>query len=1042
MPRDIILTRLKKDLVGPFGNEDEVIDYTSDGPDKEYLLGKLYPQNYEPDENAIEELLEESSGMDITHRNEEEIGQKRQRMCSAGITFYIRPDDNLAAINIVYSLGKYTYQTEDKSGIWNRANISNNNNPLNVKLLSEDADEVIVVTSDFEELSFHIKTRVHQKNTSTVLAISVFALNENKYNDEEDSFESQQEKIFFQFGFQLTAEIGEIIPIPGYLNPLSENQLNNFLYRDKRTYAIGHGASAAWDELKKIIIRTEWFPDYFIPDMSSEGHDSIKEIDFSAKRLSNISNKELIETLEFFINNYSTWIKQEASISLKENETYEVFKEALNGQIDISAEHLKRMNASIQMLKNDGLAFEAFKLANEALAMQYAWSNIPLKWRPFQIGFLLISLESTLNKNSVNRDEVDLLWFPTGGGKTEAYLFLSSTLLFYRKLYKGSLNSKDGLAIISRYTMRALTIDQFKRMAAMILASEYIRRKTLKVQNTKVDLASTFSIGMWVGGDATPNTIKQMVKDDAYESLKKMTVCPCCNQMLEWHSDKRPNDFRPVVLDLNKQCSLSKEITNLPIYVIDEYIYERPPSAIIGTVDKFVQVIRRPADARKIFSIDNNEIASPDLIIQDELHLISGPLGSISGLIEILIEEYATKDNISPKVIGSTATIQRADEQIKGLYGKHLLQFPVNISSADDSFFSNIDNESPGRVYVGLTSADSSATYILQAMCGILLQSLNSKNLIGFSKKQIDPYTTIVAYFNTIRILSGSKVVLQDDTAATIASYADKYNEKPYEYEIPEELTSANSQEELEDILNRLEKDYKEEGYIAILLASVMISVGLDISRMGLMIVDGQPKSIAEYIQATSRVGRGKVPGLVLTLFNNFKPRDKSYYETFINWHGSLYRYVESTGVTPFSSRARQKIFPALVISLGLKTLNRVKDDFSINLQEKRLIEKEVKQIILNKINFIDRWEAREAEIEIDEIISNWFDRGNNIKYLFNDYDELNSLLMSAEAQAAKQATDMTQDIAFASPNSAREVEPSVRIKGYKALTDTLLRGN
>ena len=329
---------------------------------------------------------------------------------------------------------------------------------------------------------------------------------------------------------------------------------------------------------------------------------------------------------------------------------------------------------------------------------------------------------------------------------------------------------------------------------------------------------------------------------------------------------------------------------------------------------------------------------------------------------------------------------------------------------------------------------------MLQAICGILLQSLKDKELLNYSADEIDPYTTIVAYFNTLKVLSGSKITLQDDANATIEAFAQKYGEDKFEYDIPEELTSSNSQEQLRDIMRRLAKMHTEEGNIAILLASVMISVGLDISRLGLMVVDGQPKSVAEYIQATSRVGRGKIPGLVITLFNNYKPRDKSYYETFQNWHNSLYRFVESTGVTPFSARARQKIFPALVVSLALKKLNRTDGNFAITQKDKKFIDEHVKPILLNKVNFLDPLESEDAENEINKILDKWIERGENIPYLNNDKDELNSLLMSAEAIAAKKAVDLDGDIAFPTPNSAREVEPYVKIKDYKALKETFFR--
>ena len=1041
-PREIILNRLKKDLLGPFDGESEVIDYSNDGPDKEYFSGKIYPQNEEPDQDVLDELVEENSGKDISNSHHEETNAPKSRIFSSGLTFYCSGVDGKLQLSLTYNFGVYSYNEVDE--LWNRKQITNVNNPCIFSVGIIDSDGEIAQASGLHEgLTFYYKTRVYQEDKKKSIAISVFAVNENKVSDE-DSFRSRQEKIFFQFGFSLKAINGEIISIPRFLNPLAEDNTNDFLYRDKKTYAIGHGCSAAWsDENTNLVIRTEWFPEYFVPDMTSSGHKSLKEVNLDAVFLSKEPSESIVKLLINFIDKYEEWIGREASFSIKKNKDFDAFNKVLIDQVDRAKKHIERMRRSVNLLKNNKNALEAFKMANEALSIQYQWSDINLVWRPFQMGFLLISLESTLIPESPGREEVDLLWFPTGGGKTEAYLFLSSILLFFRKLEKGSLSEEDGLAIISRYTMRALTIDQFKRMAGTILACEQVRRTHLKNKGISPKEKDSFSIGMWVGKDSTPNSFSELNKgadnvDFKRKNLAVMTQCPCCQQNLEWHSDKRPGDYRPVVLDKNNTCVLSRTIKHFPIMVIDEQIYANPPSAIVGTIDKFVQIIKRPEDAQKIFAVSTNS-RKPDLIIQDELHLISGPLGSISALIEILIEEYTSEKKYTPKVVGSTATIQRAEEQIKSLYSKPCLQFPVNISSADDSFFAQTDFDSTGRIYLGITSGSSTSTYMLQALCGILLQSLKDKKLNSFKDDEIDPYSTIVAYFNTLRVLSGSKVSLQDDTVATIEALSEKHNENQYDYEIPEELTSANSQDELRDIMDRLSKDFNQDGSISILLASVMISVGLDISRLGLMVVDGQPKSIAEYIQATSRVGRGKIPGLVITLFNNYKPRDKSYYETFINWHNSLYRFVESTGVTPFSARARQKIFPALVTSLALKKLNRTRDNFAITVSDKKFIEKNVKPIILNKINYLDPLEAKEAEEEIDKIIDRWIQRGPNIKYLSNDMDELNSLLISAEAQVAKKASDFEGDIAFPAPNSAREVEPSVRIKAYKALKHKFL---
>ena len=343
-----------------------------------------------------------------------------------------------------------------------------------------------------------------------------------------------------------------------------------------------------------------------------------------------------------------------------------------------------------------------------------------------------------------------------------------------------------------------------------------------------------------------------------------------------------------------------------------------------------MQIFRKPADIKKLFGDGENK--GSDLIIQDELHLISGPLGSMTGAIEHLIEDYAEY----PKIIASTATIQRAEEQINGLYGKKSQLFPLTGSPIDSGF--SVPKDSTGRKYIGLTSATAnSGNYLLQAVAAILLQSINDTKLTNLAKSNvdyIDPYTTPVFYFNSLRELGAADVILQDDAISSMSAYSkirDEDQRKGLEFV---ELSSNVSSEEITDIRSRLESKYKENNHISALLSTVMISVGLDVSRLGLMVIVGQPKSISEYIQASSRVGRGNIPGLLL-LFNEFKPRDKAFYESFCSWNQDMYSHVETSGVTPFAARARQKILPALLVGFAIKELKNMMQQIMESMMRK-----------------------------------------------------------------------------------------------------------
>lgn len=352
----------------------------------------------------------------------------------------------------------------------------------------------------------------------------------------------------------------------------------------------------------------------------------------------------------------------------------------------------------------------------------------------------------------------------------------------------------------------------------------------------------------------------------------------------------------------------------------------------MSTIDKFAR-IAWVEEAKNLFDTGNNP---PSLIIQDELHLISGSLGSLAGLYEIAVDFLCRKDGIAPKVIASTATVKNADEQIKNIYGQKMAQFPPNGITYEDTFFSHLasKDERPARTYIGVCENGGSITDLLIRIYAVL--SLMKVRLMkeDADPAVIDQYYTIVGYFNAIRDLGSTSNMLQDRMYTHIRtlinykfqSICDELGitQKDIPKLINEELTSRKSAKEIKDTLENLEIKYNEHGCYSYILASNMLSVGIDINRLGLMTVYDQPKSNSEYIQATSRVGRQN-PGLVVVMYNPMRSRDKSHYEQFGFYHKSFYQYVEATSVTPFSPKAMEKalhcIFVAMV-RLGIPELS------------------------------------------------------------------------------------------------------------------------
>jgi hypothetical protein len=405
---------------------------------------------------------------------------------------------------------------------------------------------------------------------------------------------------------------------------------------------------------------------------------------------------------------------------------------------------------------------------------------------------------------------------------------------------------------------------------------------------------------------------------------------------------------------VNPDCEFSGD-KQLPILGVDEPIYRRLPAFIIATVDKFASLpwvgrtgalfghVERydqngfygPADP-KLGKALGAPLSPPDLIIQDELHLISGPLGTIAGLYETVVDELASRatngKKIRPKIVASTATVRRAESQIRALFERPTTAiFPPPGPDVEDSFFAITQSPpgTPARLYIGVAAQGRSLKVIMLRTALALMsvaQTLYRQNGGKTNRlNPLDPYMTLVGYFNSLRELGGSRRIFDDEVISRLERYSkrrrldpvdDLFSDRKFRYEI-QELTSRVSTNDVANAKRLLGKQFYEDEAVDVALATNMISVGLDIVRLGTMFVNGQPKTTAEYIQATSRVGRDvEKPGLVITLFNIHKPRDRSHYERFPTFHRSFYRSVEATSVTPFSPRALDRALAATLVAL------------------------------------------------------------------------------------------------------------------------------
>ncbi|MEA2495914.1 MAG: hypothetical protein QOJ29_3825 [Thermoleophilaceae bacterium] len=762
---------------------------------------------------------------------------------------------------------------------------------------------------------------------------------------------------------------------PGDVDPDPDIASADLTYRKRRELATGHGVSADWELSDGAVDRarrawTTVIPETIVPIVSPAGG-GVPPLEMDD--LAAADADQLVALLTPVADAYGSWIAERQ----KELATIpEPARQVGRDHLALAGDALERMRTGVQLLRADETARKAFNFANEAMALQLRKSiavrarrrglpdpeGVEARWRPFQMGFILQCLASLADPTHDDREIADLLWFPTGGGKTEAYLGLTAFTLANRRLRPdvGGLENGAGTSVLMRYTLRLLTIQQFQRALALLCACEHLRQA-----DTATWGGERFTIGLWVGQSATPNSYsdskhavqelregKRVYKSSPYQVL----YCPWCGEDLTPEQYTCSDDLeRTLVHCASGDCEFGPgdSALGLPVLMVDEEIYRNPPSVLLATVDKFAQMPlngkiqslfgrvnrhcsrhgylsgaeKHPAKhsetkASKAATVAPcGRLAPPDLVIQDELHLISGPLGTLVGLYEVVVQGLCIREidgrTIRPKVVSSTATIRRAASQVEGLFGLQVAIFPPLGLEADQSFFAKPADpkEAPGRAYVGLYAPGKSVKTALVRVYGALL----SRALVEFEADpapESDAYMTLVGYFNSLRELGGAVRLVEDDVPARLRVLRRRGFGPQRPIFENQELTSRIPSSQIPARLQQLERTFVDRqagAYpIDVLLASNMLSVGVDIDRLGLMVVSGQPKTSAEYIQATSRVGR-QYPGLVIAVFNWIRPRDTSHYERFRHYHDTFYRHVEATSVTPFSARARDRALPAVL---------------------------------------------------------------------------------------------------------------------------------
>jgi hypothetical protein len=980
---------LRLDLIGPgevLGAANRVLgdiaEILPQRPSTWYLAGFLVPLDGAPEQKTDEQgtdevdVVNDSRGLDDAVTPEPAAARVRYLPSSIGVSVLVTQDTKSLKVTVRWGDYKARKSNENEPGsyVWIR---TQREEVVPVELDVCTAQPLEVLQSDGLKLVVSLRS-VQTSNAEIRLpsgtrSVSIFLINRRTPLPDE----IRDQACVFQAQLQIDAA-HSFVSRPDLQSVESEDwdaRVADLQYRDAFEFAVGH--NVATEALAVAgscrTVRTSWIPEAEVERVAPA---EIKDdVELSMDVLSQLpDSREARRKLEGFVTQYRDWIENQRRTVPSSPKRRRETAEKLLDRAQVAA---SRMEKGIQLMAETQV-FTAFKLANGAMASAARQrlgvmqgkdpQSIQPAWRPFQLAFLLMNLGGIADPASDDREAVDLLFFPTGGGKTEAYFGLAAFALFLRRLRNPGIAS-SGLSVLMRYTLRLLTLDQLSRAATLICALELERQKDVEKLGKW-----PFEIGLWVGKAATPNVMGRkgdansdsarartiaFKNDDRKPSPIPLEECPWCGTKFKAASFQLlpnpdfPNDLR--VICVNRYCAFSRE-NALPILAVDEPIYRRLPCFMIATVDKFAAMpwtggvgqffgrVRRydkngfygPCDPLMGDRLPTDQLPPPDLIIQDELHLISGPLGTVFGLYETALDRLCERQvdgkKVRPKIVASTATVRRAESQIRALFNHRLVDiFPPPGPDRRDSFFAHVHSttESNARMYLGVAAQGRSPKVVMLRTYLVLLAAAQKAYAAGKKNDPDNPadsYMTLVGYFNSLRELGGARRLIEDEVGNRVAGYGSRkrvseadslFQNRKIEYDVVE-LTSRVATDKVAEYKRRLALPYNAKEHVDVAIATNMISVGLDITRLGLMVVFGQPKTSAEYIQATSRVGRDhERPGLVITILNVHKPRDRSHYERFAAYHQSFYRAVEVTSVTPFSPRALDRGLAGTLVALA-----------------------------------------------------------------------------------------------------------------------------
>lgn len=1006
--RDAFIEQVRRRLVGPA----DLSETLRERPNKRYLTGMVFPQGASAGAGIADENLD-GEDAEAAGEGEDEYGIESptdilfQRLpASVGMTFAVADTEqtltvrlnaaayerNAAELVAVEGASGASAKRKSKAApVWSRRVLPAGTEPETVTLRIDkgaiDIREPRKVLDGRAELRVFIRVAVGRRVVTVALV--------NTRRTEEDTPVDTAD-ILFQVEMSCQPSLGVMAyPDPPMISPDPEAEELALQYRDMPAFAVGHGCGVFWPEPTDGIVShvaVDFLPSVEVPPVTTkiDGLPSLVTEALSMKRLQD-GGFDPVPAFRGLVKAYADWKSELVAMPFESR-----FDGAKARILERIQHAIDRMTDGVDLLEGSADVRRLFRLANRAMLISLARSgNVGRRkpgsrfadvdvvtlaydsvvWRPFQIAFFLISLRGLWNPSHPSREIVDLIWFPTGGGKTEAYLGVAAFEMIRRRLVGG--DQGGGTAVIKRYTLRLLTIQQFERAGSLVCALETMRRRG------DIEHDEPFSLGLWVGADSAPNSGVDAQKDlqktlgttGRVDGIKvPLKQCPVCGKRII----PEPKAEGAADVGIRKKGSSVELFCSdaacpfhggLPISFVDEDLYARPPTLLLGTVDKFAMLAWR--DEARAFFGTGSDAQPPSLIIQDELHLISGPLGTLAGIYEAAIDRIISHLGMPAKYICATATIRRSDDQIRKLYGREGALFPPAGLSASNSFFSRVPEKSnePGRLYVGAMGQGHTPTFSNVIASSALLAA--GEDMRKTAGDRVDTWWTVVAYHNSKRELGKTLSLARDDIPGRLKALGETRRVTASRVS---ELSANLRDSEIPEALHRLRVELPNAEALDYVACTNMLSVGVDVPRLGLMLVNGQPKTVSEYIQASSRVGRStsRPPGIVFTLFSPTKPRDRSHYEFFRHFHKAFYRNVEPTSVTPFALPAQERglhgAFLALVRMVSSIAGNRTAGSI---LRHEALV-RQLAVEFLDRVAVARDGDADETRERLEGFIGNW----------------------------------------------------------------------